>query len=85
MSRSYHQHHKMQRKEKCPSPYRDNEGTQDKHRKMRPYGCLGYCGWGGEIFIKKWGEIMLDLVNKRKARRDAKKQILEQLYDDGNN
>ena len=82
MSRSYHQHHKMFRNEKHPSPCVDNEGKQDRHRKMKAYGSKGYCGWGGEYYFKKWGEIMLDLVNKRKARREAKKQILEQLYED---
>ena len=82
MSRSYNEHHKISRTEKCPSPYIDNEGKKKRHRKMIPYGSEGYCGFGGEFYIRKWGEILMDVVKKRKARKLAKKQILEYLNED---
>lgn len=83
MSRSYHQHHKIIRSEKCPSPYIDDAGKISKgRRKMIPYGSQGYCGYGNEVYIKKWHEEMiLDVINKRKERRNAKKQIEEELLN----
>lgn len=30
-------------------------------------------GGGGETYFKKYGEIMMDVVDKKKARREAKK------------
>lgn len=38
-------------------------------------------GWGGEIYFKKYGEIMMDVVDKKKARREAKKHIENELQD----
>lgn len=37
--------------------------------------------WGGEIYFKKYGEIMMDVVDKKKARREAKKHIENELQD----
>lgn len=81
MSRSYNEHHKLMRGEKFPSPYIDNSGKKSRHRKMKPYGSKGYCDNDG-IYVKKWGEICLDIVDKRKPRRDSKKQILQDLYEE---
>ena len=39
-------------------------------------------GWGGEIYFKRFGEIMIDCVNKRKARQLIKKQIREELRNE---
>nr|DAF44770.1 MAG TPA: Extracellular mutant protein 11 [Podoviridae sp. ct8Lf7] len=36
---------------------------------------------GGEIYFKKYGEIMMDVVDKKKARREAKKHIENELQD----
>lgn len=68
MSRSYEEHHKMLRGIKYPSPFRDNSGFKERHRKIKPYGSVGYCGYGGEIYIKKWGYILLDCIKKRQVR-----------------
>lgn len=35
----------------------------------------------GEIYFKKYGEIMMDVVDKKKARREAKKHIENELQD----
>lgn len=37
---------------------------------------------GGEIYFKRFGEIMIDCVNKRKARQLIKKQIREELRNE---
>jgi hypothetical protein len=44
-------------------------------------GSQGWKGWGGEIYFKKYGEIMMDVVDKKKARREAKKHIENELQD----
>lgn len=38
-------------------------------------------GGGGETYFKKYGEIMMDVVDKKKARREAKKHIENELQD----
>lgn len=48
---------------------------------IRAYGSQGWKGWGGEIYFKKYGEIMMDVVDKKKARREAKKHIENELQD----
>lgn len=75
MSRSRNQHHPASRSGKLPSPYLDKEGKIPRRRKRRPYGSLGWKGWGGETYFSKWGELMLDVINKRKARNDWKKEL----------
>lgn len=35
----------------------------------------------GEIYFKKYGEIMMDVVDKKKARREAKKHIENELQN----
>lgn len=52
MSRSRNQHHPASRNGKLPSPYLDKEGNIRRRRKRRPYGCLGWKGWGGETYFK---------------------------------
>lgn len=55
---------------KSPGPYLDKEGKVE-HR--RAYGSQGWKGLGGEIYFKKYGEIIMDMVDKKKkARREAK-------------
>lgn len=83
MSRSYHQKHPTRHnpKNRVPNPFKDKEGKIWRSRRIKPYGCIGWCGFGGEAYFKKFGEIMLSLVNKRKARREAKKLINQELYD----
>lgn len=56
-----------------------NEGKKERRRKRRAYGSQG---WGGEIYFKRFGEIMIDCVNKRKARQLIKKQIREELRNE---
>lgn len=83
MSRSYHQKHPTAHnsKNRIPNPFRDKEGRVWRNRRIKPYGYMGWCGWGGESYFKRFGEIMIDLVNKRKARREAKKLISEELCE----
>lgn len=61
--------------------YLDKEGKVERRRKRRAYGSQGWKGWGGEIYFKKYGEIMMDVVDKKKARREAKKHIENELQD----
>lgn len=65
MSRSYHQKHPTAHNphNRIPNPFRDKEGDVRRDRAIRPYGYKGWCGWGGEMYFKKFGEIMVDLVN----------------------
>ena len=75
MSRSKHQQHRFfhSKRHKQPYPYRN--------RKIKPYGLKGWCNYGGEYYRRKLGEICVDLVNKKKARRLGKKQIKDELND----
>lgn len=59
------------------------EGKYEVHKSYRHADgelCFGG-GWGGEIYFKKYGEIMMDVVDKKKARREAKKHIENELQD----
>ena len=73
MSRSKHQRHKFfhSKQHKQPHPYRN--------RKIKPYGLKGWCGYGGEYYRKKLGEICIDLVNKKRTRALTKKLIKQEL------
>lgn len=73
MSRSRHQRHRFfhSKRLKQPHPYR--------HRKIKPYGLKGWCGYGGEFYRKKYGEICVDLVNKKQYRRILKKELLNEV------
>lgn len=84
MSRTFGKHHPVAHnpKNRFPSPYLDNEGKKERRRKKRAYGSQGWKGWGGEIYFKRFGEIMIDCVNKRKARQLIKKQIREELRNE---
>lgn len=78
MSRSRHQRHRFfhTKRFKQPHPYR--------HRKTKPYGLKGWCGYGGEFYRRKYGEIFVDLVNKKKYRRILKKELLIEVRNRGN-
>ena len=80
MSRTYKEHHlnAHNQKNRIPTQYIDKEGKVERRRKRRAYGSQG---WGGEIYFKKYGEIMMDVVDKKKARREAKKHIENELQD----
>lgn len=80
MSRTYKEHHPTAHnpKNRIPTPYLDKEGKVERRRKRRAYGSQG---WGGEIYFKKYGEIMMDVVDKKKARCEAKKHIENELQD----
>ena len=82
--RTFGEHHPVAHnpKNRFPSPYLDNEGKKERRRKRRAYGSQGWKGWGGEIYFKRFGEIMIDCVNKRKARQLIKKQIREELRNE---
>lgn len=84
MSRTFDEHHPVAHnpKNRFPSPYLDNEGKKERRRKRCAYGSQGWKGWGGEIYFKRFGEIMIDCVNKRKARQLIKKQIREELRNE---
>lgn len=73
MSRSKHQRHKVikSKRIKQPHPYRS--------RKIKPYGLKGFCGYGGEIYTKKYGEICVDIINKKRQRRISKQEIRNEL------
>lgn len=73
--------YRTQSEEQNPTPYLDKEGKVERRRKRRAYGSQGWKGWGGEIYFKKYGEIMMDVVDKKKARREAKKHIENELQD----
>lgn len=79
MSRTYNKHHPTAHnpKNRFPSPYLDNEGKVERRRKRRPYGCLGWCGYGGETYFKRFGELLLDIVDKKRVRRDIKRKLKE--------
>lgn len=83
MSRTYKEHHPTAHnpKNRVPTPYLDKERKVERRRKRRAYGSQGWKGWGGEIYFKKYGEIMMDVVDKKKARREAKKYIENELQD----
>lgn len=57
-----------------------NGNLKWRNRKIKPYGLKGWCGYGGEQYLRKYGEIMTDLVDKKRARQEAKKQIDYELY-----
>ena len=59
-----------------------DKNKKERRRKRRAYGSQGWKGWGGEIYFKRFGEIMIDCVNKRKARQLIKKQIREELRNE---
>lgn len=83
MSRSFHQKHPTHHnpRNRIPNPFRDKEGKIWRNRRIRPYGLIGWRGLGGESYFKRFGEIMLDLVNKKKIRREARELIYKELYE----
>lgn len=56
------------------------EGKYEVHKSYR-HSDGELCFGGGEIYFKKYGEIMMDVVDKKKARREAKKHIENELQD----
>lgn len=83
MSRTYSEHHPTAHnpKNRVPTPYLDKEGKIERRRKRRAYGSRGWQGWGGETYFKKYGEIMIDIVDKKKARGESKKLIEYELHN----
>ena len=84
MSRTYNKHHPTAHNPKArfPSPYLgEGDNIKRRNRKMRAYGSQGWKGYGGEVYLKKFGEVMTDCVHKRKARKFTKKQLEDELYD----
>ena len=82
MSRSYNQYHKLYRNK---NKYLSNPFRRRKHS---PYGNKGWCGYGGEIYSKNpydkessKEEIVTCCVNKSKARRQWKYNIIEELNE----
>ena len=53
----------------------------NRHRKHVPYGSKGYCGYGGEIYSKKYGLFVLDVVDKKSYRQKIKK-LLKRIKDE---
>lgn len=66
MSRTYNEHHPTShnRNNRFPSPYLDKDGTIRRRRRIKAYGSKGWCGIG---------EVMLDVVDKKKERRNSRK------------
>ena len=84
MSRSFHQKHPTHHnsKNRIPNPFKDKEGKIWRKRKIKPYGYRGWCGYGGEKYFKRFGELALDIVDKKWARRESKKIINKELEND---
>ena len=76
MSRSRHQRHKIIKSKRIKQPY------PYRNRKIKPYGLKGWCNYGGEIYTKQYGEICVDLVNKKKARQLGKELIIKELNNE---
>lgn len=90
MSRSFHQRHGDSHRGKSPrvilDKFIDNNGkTKYKFRniKMKPYGRVFKTGYGGESYLKKYGEICYPVINVKKERREAKQNILN-IIDETN-
>ena len=83
MSRSYGERHPTSHnpKNRVPTPFLDTEGNIGRRRKRRAYGSQGWKGYGGEVYFVKYGYIMLDIINKKKVRRESKKLINKELND----
>lgn len=76
MSRSKHQSHPTSHS-KC-----DREPDPMRKRKHIPYGSKGMCGYGGEKYYRKYGEVATDVVNKSKERQLSKKFLKDMMYID---
>lgn len=62
--------------------YIDNNGYQYfkcRRIKMKPYGRKPFTGYGGETYMKKFGEFCVDIVNAKYERRQSKKLIEREL------
>lgn len=85
MARSKNNFHPTHHKKKYRYPryilgIDKNGNLKWRNRKIKPYGFKGWCGYGGEEYFKKYGEIMTDIVNKKYERRKGKKQIEYELF-----
>lgn len=80
MSRTFNENHPTAHnpKNRVPNPFLDKEGKIERRRKRRAYGSQGK---EDEIYFKKYGEITMDVIDKKKARREAKKYIENELQD----
>lgn len=89
MSRSYHQRHRDSHRNKLPRVILeksiDNNGkSKYKFRKlkMKPYGRVFNSGYGGETYLKKYGEVLYPVINVKKERQQIKRYILDFLETD---
>ena len=85
MSKSYNNFHPTAHKKNNRYPryilgIDKNGNLKGRNRKIKPYGFKGWCGYGGEQYLKKYGEIMTDVVNKKYERIKGKKQIEYELF-----
>lgn len=79
MSRTFSEHHPTTRNPKYRFPTPLLKNNIYRKRKIKPYGLKGWCGYGGETYFRKWGEVMTDIVNKKKIRRENKNIIKQEL------
>lgn len=81
MSRTYKEHHPTAHnpKNRFPSPYLDKEGKVERSIELTVLKA-GKDG-GGETYFKKYGEVWIDVVDKKKTRRESKEYIKKELYD----
>lgn len=86
MSRTYNQHHPSSHNSnnRKPVPFLDDEGTITRKRKIKPYGLKGNKGNHEGQYFKKWGDVATDIVDKKKARKDWKKER-KQLFEEYEN
>lgn len=80
MSRTFNENHPTAHnpKNRVPNPFLDKEGKIERKRKRRAYGSQKL---EGESYFKKYGEIMMDVVDKKKERQKIKKYIENELQD----
>lgn len=81
MSKSKNEFHPLMRNRS--KKFRSNPFRKRKHY---PYGGMGWCGYGGEMYCKNpynknkgFEEIVAIVINKRKARNEWKKNIKKEL------
>ena len=74
MSRTLNESHptRHSKKSRFPNPFKDRFGYIDRKRRMKPYGLVGYKGYGGETYFRRFGDIIIDIVNKKGYRRKLK-------------
>lgn len=88
MSRSKHQRHRICRRRKEPNPILYKKEKNGKiiiiyrRIKMKPYGKKYHIGYGGEIYLRKYGEITANITNKTAERMKYKNLV--KTYEEDN-